>query len=500
MRTAPLPPDEAARLLELARYDILDTPAEEAFDRITRLAARLLAVPIAILNFVDQSRHWRKASTGIESYELPRADSPCAWTIVQDGPLAVPDLRLDQRFHDLHAVQDGCRMYAGTALRTPGGQRIGTLCVVDTAPRILSEADLQVLQDLAAMAMSELELRRHTHELRHQIAAQSRHLVELRRDLAHAQTLEAVTALGETDGAPEETVRQAADLLGQAIAADWTGLLTVRDGHREVRPVRSRPGLPAGVERLARHPGQGGRGGTDGGALPERSMYVDRYEEQEQTGAQAGAWIPLGTWDGTTAVLVVLRASDESRRSPWRESDRALLEAAGRSVRAALARRQTLEAAAQASRRDALTGTNNRRALEEELAAVTAGAPLTLVLMDLDGFKALNDSAGHAEGDRALRLFAGALEAEFAGDGQVYRLGGDEFVLTLPGLWTSDELQVRLDLAVGVLRQTVGAPLGVSMGAATTRETDRADLLVLADTRMYQAKRRRKALELGGGR
>lgn len=503
MRTAPLPPDEAARLLDLARYDILDTPAEEAFDRITRLAARLLSVPIAVLNFVDQSRHWGKATTGLAAYELPRADSPCAWTILQNGPLMVPDLRLDQRFQDLPAVQDGCRMYAGTSLNTPRGQHIGTLCVVDTAPRTLSETDLQVLQDLAAMAMSELELRRHAEDLKHQVDAQTRYLAELQRDLAHAQTLEAITSFGELSGTPEDITFQAAELLGQAIAADWTGLVTVRSGHVEVRQVHSRPGLPAGMDRLAQNINQGGRSVTATSAPLARSVYVDRYAEHPdalpsavEAGVQAGAWIPLGAWDGTAAVLIVLRVGGEPRRSPWRESDRALLEAAGRSIRAAIERHETLEAVTQASRQDALTGVFNRRALEEDLARLPAGVPLTLALMDLDGFKALNDTAGHAEGDKALRLFAGALRAEFAGEGQVYRLGGDEFVLTLPGLWTGDELQERTDLAILVVRQVVVSPLGVSVGTVTTEEGGQGDLLALADTRMYEAKRRRKALRV----
>lgn len=500
MRTAPLPSDEAARLLDLARYDILDTPAEEAFDRVTRLAARLLSVPIAILNFVDETRHWGKSTTGLPEYELPRADSPCAWTILQDMPLLVPDLSLDARFQDLPAVENGCRMYAGAPLSTPRGQHIGTLCVVDTAPRILSETDLLVLRDLANMAMSELELRRHTEDLRRQVDAQARHMAELQRDLAHAQTLEAITAFGEMSGTPEEITLLAAELLGQAIAADWTGLVTVRHGRTEVRQVHRRSGQPGRMDDLAQIINGARRSVTASSALLGHSVYIDRYAEHPdalpeavRAGVQAGAWIPLGTWEDTAATLIVVRAGEEPRPSPWRAGDRALLEAAGRSIRGAIGRHETLEAATLASRQDALTGVGNRRALQDDLAALRPDLPLTLALMDLDGFKALNDRAGHAEGDRALCLFADGLRQEFALEAQVYRLGGDEFVLVLPSLRPGEDLRRRIALAARRVSAELVSPLGVSVGTATTDEGDRTGLLTLADARMYDEKRLRKA-------
>lgn len=110
MRTAPSIPDESARLLDLARYNILDTSPEEVYDRITRIAAHLLKVPVAFIDFVDHDRHWGKAMTGIPGYKVPRADSLCAWTISQNDPLIVPDLRLDPHLQELLAVQDGLQI------------------------------------------------------------------------------------------------------------------------------------------------------------------------------------------------------------------------------------------------------------------------------------------------------------------------------------------------------------------------------------------------------
>ncbi len=134
MTGAPLPPEEDARLLELARYEILDTPPEEAFDRITRLAARLLDTPVAFINFVSQDRQWSKATYGPGDTTAPRGDSVCAWTILEAGPMVIENAHADPRFvhNPLVTGEPHIHMYAGTPLITPAGHRIGTLCVTWT--------------------------------------------------------------------------------------------------------------------------------------------------------------------------------------------------------------------------------------------------------------------------------------------------------------------------------------------------------------------------------
>ncbi|WP_082505943.1 sensor domain-containing diguanylate cyclase [Deinococcus sp. Leaf326] len=499
MIRTPVPTNEAARLLDLAGYGILDTPAEANYDRIVRLAARLLGVSSAILNFVDEDRHWNKAAAGTARTELPRSDSPCAWVVSQDTPLVVPDLREDERFADLGLVRGGARMYAGTSLVTPRGHHVGTLCVFDTAPRCLGDDDLQVLQDLAALAVSELELRRHTEELGRQLGAQDLYSAGLQRELDNARTLEAVTALSNMSGTPQEITGHVAQLLGEAVGADWTALVTIQGECTYVRVVHSQSDFSPALNEILQQTDRQSSGVTATLLGAQQNVYVDHYAahpaavpDAAQLGLRAVAWVPLGLWEQEQdrAVLVVLRAGGEERR-PWRASDRALLEAAGRSIRSAMQRHDALAAATRISRQDALTGIGNRRALEEALAAAPA-SDWTVTLMDLDGFKGLNDAAGHAEGDKALKVFAGALAAEFALDGRVYRLGGDEFVLLLPGLYPEDEVLERIDLAVLAVRQVAPTPLGVSTGTVTTQMGVLEELLEMADTRMYAAKRRRK--------
>lgn len=152
---------EAERLQALRRYQILDTPPEEVFDRITRLAAGYFDVPIALISFVEAERQWPKSCYGIDRREIDRAFSFCHYAIQSEAPLVIEDAPADPRFATNPLVTGDVRMrfYAGAPLLTPGGHRIGALCVLDSKPRSLSEEGTARLQDLAAMAMDALEQR-----------------------------------------------------------------------------------------------------------------------------------------------------------------------------------------------------------------------------------------------------------------------------------------------------------------------------------------------------
>lgn len=157
-----LPPDESARLQALYRYDVLDTPAEEVFDRITRVAGALADVPMCLISLIDIDRQWFKSRVGIDATETPRRISFCAHALLGEGPLVVPDALKDERFAGNPAVTGplGVRFYLGIPLEVPEGPKIGTLCVIDSKPRELSEITRQRLHDLAMMVVRELELRK----------------------------------------------------------------------------------------------------------------------------------------------------------------------------------------------------------------------------------------------------------------------------------------------------------------------------------------------------
>jgi GAF domain-containing protein len=153
-----IPRNEKERLEALAGLRMLDTPPEERFDRIIRLAARIFEVPISYISLVDARRQWFKARHGIALTQTPRAVSFCSHAILRDEPLIVPDLAADFRFANSPLVTDEprARFYAGVPLAI-GDARVGTLCILDTKPRALSDREVQILRDLAALAESELQ-------------------------------------------------------------------------------------------------------------------------------------------------------------------------------------------------------------------------------------------------------------------------------------------------------------------------------------------------------
>jgi diguanylate cyclase (GGDEF)-like protein len=153
---------EEERLAALYELDVLDSPPEEAFDRITRIARAALDAPMAMISLVDRDRQWFKSRQGIDVDETPREFSFCTHTITGTGPLVVSDALADPRFRTspLVTIEPGVRAYAGVPLRTAAGHNIGALCINDTVPRELTKAQLGILQDLAQLVMDEFELRR----------------------------------------------------------------------------------------------------------------------------------------------------------------------------------------------------------------------------------------------------------------------------------------------------------------------------------------------------
>jgi two-component sensor histidine kinase len=152
---------EAQRLSALRRYDILDTPAEKSFDRITAMAARIFGVPIAVISLVDESRIWFKSHHGLNVKEISRDPGLCATAILQNEPWVLCDAREDPRSRDnpLVTSEFGLRFYVGIPLKTQDGFALGMLCVLDYEPHEVSDAQIADLKDLAAVVMDQLELR-----------------------------------------------------------------------------------------------------------------------------------------------------------------------------------------------------------------------------------------------------------------------------------------------------------------------------------------------------
>jgi signal transduction histidine kinase len=159
---------EAARLEALKSMDILDTPAEEAFDRITRMASELFETPIALISLVDATRQWFKSKVGLSHPpETPREVAFCHHTIQNDYVMVVPDAQADSRFieNPLVTGTPDIRFYAGAPLRLASGFKIGSMCIIDTKPRVLTPVEERRLATLAQIVVDEMELRVKTNEL-----------------------------------------------------------------------------------------------------------------------------------------------------------------------------------------------------------------------------------------------------------------------------------------------------------------------------------------------
>jgi GAF domain-containing protein len=157
MPAAPLPPNETERIATLHALNILDTPPEERFDRLTRITRGAFHVPVAVVSMVDTGRQWFKSSGGLAVCETSRDVSFCAHAILGEDILYVENATKDERFSDNPTVTGDpkIRFYAGCPLRV-NNFKMGTLCLIDKKPRAFTEEDRQLLRDLAAIVEQEL--------------------------------------------------------------------------------------------------------------------------------------------------------------------------------------------------------------------------------------------------------------------------------------------------------------------------------------------------------
>jgi sigma-B regulation protein RsbU (phosphoserine phosphatase) len=194
-----LPPDESERLKSLADTELLDTPAEEGFDRITRLAQQLFGVSGAAVSLIAEDRQFLKSAAGNLDVNVPRAESFCTHTILTPDTLVVEDAAKDDRFSQNPAVlgEANIRFYAGQPLHGPGGHNIGALCIIDQQPHAFDDEQQRVLQDLAAIVQREINVRT---DLKHGAKIQQAHLPETVPSLPGYTISAACRPAGELSG------------------------------------------------------------------------------------------------------------------------------------------------------------------------------------------------------------------------------------------------------------------------------------------------------------
>lgn len=152
---------EAERIKALKKYDILDTPPDGSFDQVTKLAAKLLNMPIALVSLVDTDRIWFKSRYGLDVLQINRDPGLCASAILSDEIYLAEDTIIDPRTlaNPLVAGEFGLRFYAALPLKVREGYNLGTLCVLDKNPRCFTEEQKEILESLAKIVIDQLELR-----------------------------------------------------------------------------------------------------------------------------------------------------------------------------------------------------------------------------------------------------------------------------------------------------------------------------------------------------
>lgn len=246
-----IPANEAQRMSAVRRYDVLDTPPDGAFDRITRLAARHFEVPISIVSIVDTDRIWFKSHHGMHVDEIGREPGLCASAILEDKPWVVENAQTDPRTmaNPLVAGELGLRFYAGAPLTTHDGYNLGTLCVIDSNPREFSDEQADMLSELAAVVMDEMELRLAARETLSQESLLREHAERTAREL---QASLLPTDLPEVAGAECATLYLPAD--AAVVGGDFYDMFMVGDTCvLAVGDVSGKDAAAAAVTGLARH-------------------------------------------------------------------------------------------------------------------------------------------------------------------------------------------------------------------------------------------------------
>ena len=460
---------EVARLAKLASFHIVDSPQDHDFDTVTWLAQKLLGCPVALISLVDADRQWFMSRQGSTMACTPRDQAFCAHAIHQDDIMVVEDASRDPRFADNPLVKGdmGVRFYAGVPLRphAPGHAddlpAIGTLCIIDTQPRRLSESHAGIMRDLAAVVCRLIEAR--------QSAAVSQQMLR-----------EAAERALEIDRKNRQ-LYQAERMAG--IGSWWLDVATGRiEWSDQVYAIYGLPPQEAPpLDDALRCFPEG-----------ERAMMVDCLNAAIERGEPFDVECDFISADGR---LLRVRSMGEPEYVDGRT---VAVVGVFQDITDRHAREQQLRHSAST---DSLTGLPNRAAFELRIetalmASRAQGAPLALLVIDLDGFKQVNDRFGHDAGDEVLRAMAERMRGRGFTHSFAARLGGDEFVM----LVTRPRDCARLDdyiadllttLRYTVERDGVSREVSATIGAARFEtELTRADVLLRhADLALYQAKR-----------
>ena len=440
------------RLDAIRKLDLEAIADRELFSRITHLASTMLDCPITLLSVVEQDRQWFLGRTGSDLTETPIKDSFCVVCMLGEGPMLIDDARCDPRLQGSALVtgEPFIRSYLGVPIRGDDGVLLGALCAISPKAGAFRPDQIAPLAMLAELAEQSITLHGRTRAL----------------SLAN-------TALQQTS----QIFRQAERAVN---VGSWRVDIATRRLHWSdqvfaitgLEPAQS-VSVPDAVQMY--HP-------------QDREMVSGALSDTIEHGKPFMFETTISRRDGQPRRIRVIGERVDVDGKPDCVAG-IILDCTEEHMRNVALKR--------AAERDRLTGLYNRATFDRRLAAAMQGvedAPVTIALLDLDGFKDVNDTLGHLVGDRVLETIAGLLQTKTASGVFLARWGGDEFALLFPPAMSLDEVTALLDgllseLAelppLGSLCLRIGATCGV---ARMTTSASSEEIMRRADLALYRGK------------
>ena len=512
MLEPPIPEQENLRLATLRNLDVLDSPAEEGYDRLTRIAKKLFDVPIVVVSLVDSKRQWFKSKIGVDAEELPRRTSFCGHAILQKHAFVVNDTRNDPRFVDNPLVtgQPFIRFYAAQPLQATNGMMIGTLCIIDDKPREFEAEDVYLLKDLAVqveMVLNNPDLQRMTTSLMksEKRLLETIYLLEKKeqRERANKRCLEMISR-----GEPLLATLEAVIIGVEQQSRDFLGCILTIDLENNCLIVSAAPNMPEQyIDALQGMPIQEGIDSceasiSEGNAInPQKPIthpYWSKFSILARTANFSSAWSqPIKDSKGGMLGILVICSQELGHPDA---ADSLLIEEFADLSAIAIERARTDTLIKNQALFDPLTHLPNRKMLldrleQEMLKANRTDSRVAFLFIDLDHFKEINDTLGHHKGDLLLIEVATRLQKCVRVIDTVARFGGDEFAVLMGEIVDSDSVERVANKILAAISQSFDldgdlACLSASVGIAfyPDNATDMDKLINNADQAMYEAK------------